>query len=326
MSYPQVPQGPEHKKARCNRPPPGLTCGTRFRATSYLNDLHFTPGIKPRLNSPGNDSWLPSRDPVMFSTKTTMRFLLTFALLLLIIVNVVRLTGSLLRYLQRHYFKRRPTLRSDEAAFLRYTFCMLALMAKADGRVNDKEIALLEDYMRSVLRLSEQHRTYCIESFRRALNAGVSFETYALEFYQRFYRNPGLLYGLVSVLSELAQADGTFGEKEEGLLNHVISLFQLSRNRFASRRAPLGELLPNLRTRPGKKTGDIRRAGLKIHWRLPFEFSAVHQMPLSRLLSAVTEDSPRSITPIEFSRRAYPMSSRIMLKLASGRFKRHMSR
>jgi len=132
------------------------------------------------------------------------------------------------------FLKRLMRVKTDRESFLEHAFSMLALMAKADGRVSTIEISHLELYMRDVLRLDEKQRQTAINAFRSALRSKLDFDHYAIEFYRRFRTKSGVLYGMASVLTELAKADGELTRQEEMLLERVLFIFGITRFNFSS--------------------------------------------------------------------------------------------
>jgi len=109
--------------------------------------------------------------------------------------------------------------------FLASIFGMLAKMAKADGVISQNEVAVIESFMQSSLRLPPQVRQRAIYWFNQAKDDPQTFDDYARQYHQMVGRQPQLLYLGFEAVCAVAQADGPLHGKEQEYLNRLAELF-----------------------------------------------------------------------------------------------------
>jgi DnaJ like chaperone protein len=118
-------------------------------------------------------------------------------------------------------------VQARQAAFFTTLFAMLGKMAKADGRVSEDEVEVVERFMRENLGLSTESRRLAIRVFNEAKENDVPFEAYARQFGEMFAGAPDLRQMLYELLYSLAVADGRFHPEEDRLLREALGPLQL---------------------------------------------------------------------------------------------------
>ncbi len=105
-------------------------------------------------------------------------------------------------------------------------FSMLAKLAKADGRVCEKEILSVKQFMENDLQLNSESKRVAENIFREALLSEESFESFARQFYKNFSTQYGLIEIMLDVLIRVSLADGDFSEDEERLILSAVEIFR----------------------------------------------------------------------------------------------------
>lgn len=105
-----------------------------------------------------------------------------------------------------------------QAVFFTAVFAMLGKIAKADGRVCEKEIAAVRIFMNEQLRLPAAAQQFAIGVFNEAKDTDTPFEEYARQFGQVFADNASLRTMLYQVLFSVAMVDGALHPAEEAIL------------------------------------------------------------------------------------------------------------
>jgi len=115
-----------------------------------------------------------------------------------------------------------------QLTFFVAAFSMLAKIAKADGRVSEKEIDSIDAFMVNDLHLDLQSRQSAIHIFRQALNSPESFEAFAMQFYIAFCSQPRIIDLMMDILFRVSCADGGIEIAEERLLLSAARIFKYS--------------------------------------------------------------------------------------------------
>ena len=98
---------------------------------------------------------------------------------------------------------------------------MMAKLAKADGRITEEEIEIVEGFFTS-LGLSEEDRAYCIQAFREAKDSPTTIYEYASSF-TRSQPNANVRMVIYEILWRLAVVDGRLHPAEEEVLKRLPS-------------------------------------------------------------------------------------------------------
>lgn len=112
-----------------------------------------------------------------------------------------------------------------QAAFFLSTFSLLARMAKADGRVSQEEIALVDRFMREQLRLSGENLEHARRVFRAAKDSPEPFGAYARQFAHVFAADASMRLSMLDLLARLAMADGRLHENERAHYREAAEAF-----------------------------------------------------------------------------------------------------
>lgn len=104
--------------------------------------------------------------------------------------------------------------------FFRTTFLLMGKLAKADGRISEREVAHTEQLM-SHMGLHSEHRRQAIALFKEGSQPDFDIAPQLRSFRNTCARYPALSRQLLHYLLSLALADGTFGTAEEAILRQV---------------------------------------------------------------------------------------------------------
>ncbi len=119
-----------------------------------------------------------------------------------------------------------------QRAFFKTSFQLLGLVAKADGRVSEQEIAQTEEIMRQ-LGLAEQQRQEAIALFRQGTESGFSAASAVAEFNEACGDHRQVRQTLLAFLVSLALADGHFHSAELELLESIAALLGYNSHEFS---------------------------------------------------------------------------------------------
>lgn len=110
--------------------------------------------------------------------------------------------------------------RRAQNAFFAATFSVMGHLAKADGRVSEREIALAESVM-ARMELSPEMRRAAIDLFKKGKADGFALED-ALERLRHDCRGRrALLQMFLEIQIQVAYADGRPGPRKEKILRHI---------------------------------------------------------------------------------------------------------
>lgn len=124
-----------------------------------------------------------------------------------------------------------------QAIFFTAAFSMFAKLAKADGRVCPNEIAAIEKISKEALGLDKQTRDYAINVFTQAKNSPEPFSSFAGQFGNLFAHDQQLCSLMMSILFQVAMADGELHPQEEAMLLDAKTAFRLPESLYQSLRS-----------------------------------------------------------------------------------------
>jgi len=130
---------------------------------------------------------------------------------------------------------RTGSLSSNEEAqlvFFTAAFSMLAKLCKADGQVSEKEIQVVEAFMKQDLQLDATGQQSAKNIFRQAVRSNESFEAFAMQFYSVFKTQPNIIALMMDVLCRVAAADGHLSDAEDDALRSAARIFNVSEAEF----------------------------------------------------------------------------------------------
>lgn len=107
-----------------------------------------------------------------------------------------------------------------QTAFFTATFSVMGHMAKADGRVTQREIALAEAVM-AQMDLSRDMRRAAIGLFEEGKTDGFPLDEVLEQFRRECHRRRTLMQMFLEIQIQAAYADGRAGPHEERLLLHI---------------------------------------------------------------------------------------------------------
>jgi DnaJ like chaperone protein len=117
-----------------------------------------------------------------------------------------------------------------QAVFFTAVFAMLGKMAKADGRVCEKEIKAIRLFMHDKLHLDAATEQFAMRVFNEAKDNNTPFEDYARQFGQVFQKEPQLRTMFFEMLFAVALADGVLHPAEEKILRAAPAMIGLHRD------------------------------------------------------------------------------------------------
>jgi DnaJ like chaperone protein len=120
-----------------------------------------------------------------------------------------------------------------QTAFFAATFSVMGHVAKADGRVSEREIALAEAIM-AQMELSPEMRAAAIGLFQEGKSEGFDLDEVLDQFRRECHRRRTLMQMFLEIQIQAAYADGPPNAAEDRLLLHICS--QLGIAEFLYRR------------------------------------------------------------------------------------------
>jgi DnaJ like chaperone protein len=133
-----------------------------------------------------------------------------------------------------NHIAREPTLKHAEkaqAAYFISLFSILGKLAKIDGVVTGDEIVVVENFINN-LHIAEREKQFAKQVFNEAKNSRYSIEDFAIQLYQTSKQQPTILLSFISLLFQVAAADGKFHPAEEAALRRIKDIFGISDHQF----------------------------------------------------------------------------------------------
>ena len=116
----------------------------------------------------------------------------------------------------------------EQQYFFVCTFTILGKLAKADGRICEKEIKQIEHLMNDVLELGIEERSFAVKLFRASKDDSKSYKVYAEQFFEIFGNRPEILENLLGQMVLLANADDFFHPEEKRIIQSISVIFGFS--------------------------------------------------------------------------------------------------
>lgn len=155
-----------------------------------------------------------------------------------------------------------------QAVFFTAVFAMLGKIAKADGRVCEKEIAAVRVIMSEQLRLSPAAQQFAIGIFNEAKDNETPFDEYARQLGQVFADNASLRTMFYQLLFGVAMVDGVLHPAEEALLRAAPGPLGLHPDIFDTVRRQFGHDLAHhyamLGLENGASLAEVKKAYRKL--------------------------------------------------------------
>ncbi len=118
-----------------------------------------------------------------------------------------------------------------QAAYFVSLFSILGKLAKIDGVVTRDEIFVVQNFINN-LHIEEREKQFAKQVFNEAKNSSYSIEDFAIQLYQVNKQQPTILLSFISLLFQVAAADGKFHPAEEAALNRIKDIFGISDQQF----------------------------------------------------------------------------------------------
>ena len=120
---------------------------------------------------------------------------------------------------------------TTQAAFFTATFAVMGRVAKADGRVSEREIEMARNIMQS-MQLNEAQRRAAIELFNQGKSDDFDLEAVLDQFKRVVHRRSALLHMFLEIQISAALADGMLDYAERELLLHICQRLGFSQLQF----------------------------------------------------------------------------------------------
>jgi DnaJ like chaperone protein len=134
-----------------------------------------------------------------------------------------------------------PGLRRDtQTAFMVALISLAAKVAKADGNVSEAEIRTLDDFLRTNLRMSLQERQMASRVFNEAKNSPIPAADFARQIRGILGPFPDRLRDMITLLLQIAHADGSLHPTEETLIRQIARDMGLTDRDYQECRALFG--------------------------------------------------------------------------------------
>ena len=117
-----------------------------------------------------------------------------------------------------------------EMQFLRYMFCMMAKLAKADGRINESEVRTAERVF-STFSFAAKRRSFCSRVFNEAKDNARSIFWYADQF-ASIVRDRSTRLFMYDMLWDVACADGSLHPEEKRMLRELCRFLRIPASCF----------------------------------------------------------------------------------------------
>ncbi len=137
-------------------------------------------------------------------------------------------------------------LSSNEEAQLIF-YCGLfhaGKISKADGRISEEEITVVERFMVNDLQLDKASRQTAKTIFRNAVTSSQTFEDFARQFYSVFKYQANIIELMMDVLFRVSSADGNISNAEEQMLLSASRIFSFSQSDYNASQQVLTNQIP----------------------------------------------------------------------------------
>lgn len=118
-----------------------------------------------------------------------------------------------------------------QTLFFKTVFTLMGKLAKSDGRVSEKEVAYVEQFM-TQLNMSGEHRQQAIDYFKTGSQVDYVVEPLLTEFSTATTSSPNLKQMLMVYLVRVAFADGKLHQNEEDMLQDIAQQIGITEQAF----------------------------------------------------------------------------------------------
>ncbi|MFZ0133085.1 MAG: TerB family tellurite resistance protein [Desulfobacterales bacterium] len=124
-----------------------------------------------------------------------------------------------------------------QLTFFVAAFSMLAKLARADGRVTQREIDTINRFMLQDLNLDPYSRIVAMNIFQTAIDSPNTFEEFAGQFFGQFHAQPEILRLMIDILLRVSVADGELNPHEDRLILVAVRIFGFDEAVYSALRA-----------------------------------------------------------------------------------------
>jgi DnaJ like chaperone protein len=121
----------------------------------------------------------------------------------------------------------------SQAAYFISMFSILGKLAKVDGQITREEIAVIEDFLRT-LNIPEQEKEFAKQVFNEAKRSPYTIDDFAIQMYQINRHQPTILLSFMDLLFKLVASDGTLQPAEDAALSRIKEIFRISDQQFGN--------------------------------------------------------------------------------------------
>ena len=142
-------------------------------------------------------------------------------------------------------YRNGRVLREDES-FLYLFMALLGKISKAEGRVTNNQIKIVDDIVVNILELDSDTRALAIEYFNKCKDSNESFQSYCYRYKKNIenddsFENPyEIFYDTLGYLYKLANSEGKVGFTASEYLNCAVGVLGISSSDFEDIRCELG--------------------------------------------------------------------------------------
>ncbi len=127
-----------------------------------------------------------------------------------------------------------------QSAFLVAVISLAAKVAKADGQVTDHEVRAFDTFLRDNLRMPPEERRFAGRIFNEARDSAVPASAFAAQIRGLLSNQPDRLRDIVTVLLQIAHADGELHADEERMIRAIASEMGLTDHDYEQCKAFFG--------------------------------------------------------------------------------------
>jgi DnaJ like chaperone protein len=156
--------------------------------------------------------------------------------------------------------------RQEQQAFLVAMISLAAKVAKADGKVTTEEIRSFDQFLQNNLGMSADDRKVAARIFNQAKDSPIPAEDFARQIRSLLGGQPDRLRDLISLLMNVAMADGRYDPAEERMIRSIARAMGLSERDYQEAEAmfnPTANIdaaYATLGVHSGMDDGEIKKA------------------------------------------------------------------
>ncbi len=124
-----------------------------------------------------------------------------------------------------------------QQTFMVAMISLAAKVAKADGQVTPAEVRSFDNFLKDNLGMGSDDRKVAAKIFNQAKDSPIPAEDFARQIRELLGHQPNRLRDLISLLMNIAMADGRFDPAEERLIRSIASAMGLSSRDFDEAKA-----------------------------------------------------------------------------------------